>query len=350
MEQQIEHQHVYDRIYLVEWCSDASAPIPCQPAFEYVRLDDGKFNYTAFEDDFGPMNLAKIYEFGSMIDQKLQQTAKMLALVTPNNSKDLTNAVFLLGAYMLIFLEQDLPTIFMSLQHLLNKTIPFKNVSRGASNFGLQVQDCLAGLHKAKLLGWIDRFDPAEYTHLDSPLNANLHEVVPGKFLVMRGPRDLPGGALWRDRARDDGGFSHRDFSPAHYVDILSQFDVQAVVRLSAPQYDRAGFEARGIAVVDLCVEDGAPPPVDVVAKFLAVAERLPGVLAVHCGSGLGRSGTLVALYLMKHHAFAAREAMGWLRIVRPGRSAPLRPRRRPTLTRCARAARRWRWRACGDG
>jgi cell division cycle 14 len=41
--------------------------------------------------------------------------------------------------------------------------------------------------------------------------------------------------------------------------------------------------------------------------------------VAVHCGSGRGRSGTLVALYLMKHHGFTAREAIAWLRIVRPG-------------------------------
>lgn len=35
--------------------------------------------------------------------------------------------------------------------------------------------------------------------------------------------------------------------------------------------------------------------------------------------AGLGRTGTLIACYLMKHHAFTARESIAWLRICRPG-------------------------------
>lgn len=34
---------------------------------------------------------------------------------------------------------------------------------------------------------------------------------------------------------------------------------------------------------------------------------------------GLGRTGTLIAAYLMEHYKATARQAVAWLRICRPG-------------------------------
>ena len=39
----------------------------------------------------------------------------------------------------------------------------------------------------------------------------------------------------------------------------------------------------------------------------------------MHCLAGLGRTGTLIALYMMKHLGFTANESIAWLRIARPG-------------------------------
>jgi cell division cycle 14 len=49
------------------------------------------------------------------------------------------------------------------------------------------------------------------------------------------------------------------------------------------------------------------------------VCHHLIGTIGVHCKAGLGRTGTCIAAYIMKHFRFTAAEAIGWLRICRPG-------------------------------
>ena len=325
----VPHQ-ILDSVYLAFLCDDMGM-LRNDKDLTCVCIDSLCAD-SPFHDYFGPSNLKRAFDFCQMMETQMLISKMPIILTVSADGKLITGAIFLIGAYMILKLEMDVDSVMHKIDSFRETIMPFTDVLCGPrkSSFELDIKDCFQALFRAKSLNWVDfgpdGFDADEYKQLDDPLNADMHEVVPGKLLILRGPRDLPNGAIWLDVKREDSRFSHRDFSPQHYAGILQQFEVQVVVRCNAPQYDRRGFEDAGIAVVDLAYEDGGAPPVDVVAKFLAISEAVPGAVAVHCASGLGRTGTLIALYTMKHHGFTAREAMGWLRIVRPGRFGPSLP------------------------
>lgn len=111
----------------------------------------------------------------------------------------------------------------------------------------------------------------------------------------------------------------YRTFTANDYVPLFKQFKITLVVRLNKPQYDARVFEDAGIKLVDLYYIDGSTPSKEIVDQFLDLVEKNKDGTAIHCKAGLGRTGTLIALYMMKHYRFCASDLIGWIRILRPG-------------------------------
>jgi cell division cycle 14 len=157
---------------------------------------------------------------------------------------------------------------------------------------------------------WFDwlRFDVDSYEYFEAVENGDMNWIVPEKFLAVSGPAAAP---------TDSDGFP--TFQPEDYVPIFREAGITLVVRLNKKQYDRNRFINHGIKHVDLYFVDGSCPSGDIISKFLHITESEPGAVAVHCKAGLGRTGTLIGLYSMKHYRFPARAYIGWNRICRPG-------------------------------
>ena len=279
--------------------------------------------YQPYADDFGPMNLASVARFIEMLSIELESYPSMkVVYCVDSGRRQLSNAVFLLGAYLILKLGMECEEVMDRFAWFDNTMIEhFRDPTSSPSDFDLTLEDCWRGLSRGVEHGWVSmETDPGlwgmvdidEYSHLDHPLNADLHTVVPGKFVAFRGPRDL-GGADYSDAA------GYRQFAPAHYLDLFRSLGVTDVVRLNESEYDSAEFTAHGLRHHDLSFDDCTFPPPDIIAAFLAAADAAEGLVAVHCKAGLGRTGTLIALYLMRTCGFTAREAIGWLRIMRPG-------------------------------
>jgi cell division cycle 14 len=84
-------------------------------------------------------------------------------------------------------------------------------------------------------------------------------------------------------------------------------------------KYDRTKFTKNGINHSELYFIDGSTPSEAILNQFMKICEAEKGALAVHCKAGLGRTGTLIGCYAMKHFKFPAAAFIGWIRIARPG-------------------------------
>jgi len=181
----------------------------------------------------------------------------------------------------------------------------FRDATHRPSTFDLSILDCYTGLLAGQAQGWydMDTFNTEQYEAYADPSAFDMHILSP-KFLAFRGPN------------------CHDDRFPdaAVYRDEFVLLGVTGVIRLNEPDcYDKAVFEDAGIKHYDLFFDDCTMPDAATAQKFLDICNENEGMLAVHCLAGLGRTGTLICLWLMLHLGWSARESIAWCRLVRPG-------------------------------
>ncbi|HLJ94902.1 MAG TPA: dual specificity protein phosphatase family protein [Gemmataceae bacterium] len=104
-------------------------------------------------------------------------------------------------------------------------------------------------------------------------------------------------------------------------LEWLRRHGIEVLISLTEDPLRRDWVNDTGILVVHEPIDDMEAPTQEqldrCVSAIARAHERHMGV-AVHCGAGLGRTGAVIAAYLV-HRGQSAREAMTELRRLRPG-------------------------------
>ncbi|MCP4366083.1 MAG: protein tyrosine phosphatase [Planctomycetes bacterium] len=103
--------------------------------------------------------------------------------------------------------------------------------------------------------------------------------------------------------------------------EFLKDNDINAIVSLTEIPLNNVLIEEFGFEYKHVPVEDLTAPTMEQVDEFVefAVSMRKRGKkVAVHCGAGVGRTGTMLACYLV-HQGQSAVKAIEEVRDKRPG-------------------------------
>lgn len=292
---------------MLSFCGQRSDSTSYPHSYNFISSKIAQ-QYTAFNQDFGPVSLDVLGQFCEKMHRRLQNNSdnRIQVVCCGACTKERSNAYFLLAAYLVVMHDWTPEQACHPFDKARVTTVPFRDASPRPADFFLSLKDCVSGLWKAKSKGWLS----TSSSHWPpSRAVGDIDRICP-KFVAFKGP--VADERLLRS--------SSTDFSPEIYAEVLQKMGVTAVVQLNPEgRYPTSAFKRRGIRHYFLPFPDCHAPTVDQVREFLEICNKEAGLVAVHCQAGLGRTGTMIAAWIIKNHGFTAREAIAWLRLVRPG-------------------------------
>eukprot|EP00825_Cyclidium_porcatum_P041762 TRINITY_DN554_c0_g3_i4.p1 TRINITY_DN554_c0_g3~~TRINITY_DN554_c0_g3_i4.p1 ORF type:complete len:495 (-),score=77.87 TRINITY_DN554_c0_g3_i4:389-1846(-) len=276
-------------------------------------FSDQSHKYYSFNYDFGPLHLGEIYRFINKIESALRICEKNntpICVLTGTNPEKSVNSALLMCSFLIISKKYSPEMAFQYFEPIHAQLTAYRDSTGDpVCHYQCDLIDCLRGLYFAFKLQWFNfgQFDVAEYEKLSQKGYGDINEILPGIYAFS--------GPLSQRPLNQMGNV----YTPDDYIPMFNRYNIKLVIRLNPPQYDENIFKQNGIDHKDLIFEDGTAPSEEIIDQFLDYVENAQGAVAIHCKSGLGRTGTLIGMYAMKHYHISAADFIGWVRIVRPG-------------------------------
>ena len=312
------------------WMAKSKAPINTGNV-HFFNIDK-TLTYQPFANDFGPLSASCVAKYVRIVESKLIDpaliTSKIVHYCTTSPSAKSNSAVLAI-IYTVISLspkpveEMEMSDLIPLIDSVLSnfrdiQLMPFRDASGSPSTYSLSVASVVKGLIRAMTMGYYNpkTFSIREYDFYEKVENGDMTWIIPERIIAFAGPEDPVFNAQNGHSIAD-----HYTLPPGAYVPYFQKHNVRTVIRLNSPRYRKESFESRGIRVIDLIFPDGSCPSPDISNSFATEIDNGDQdnyAIAVHCKAGLGRTGTLIGMVLMTR-GFTAPEAIGYLRIMRPG-------------------------------
>lgn len=113
-----------------------------------------------------------------------------------------------------------------------------------------------------------------------------------------------------------------RPTSLVNDFEFLKKNNIDAIVSLTEKPLQKSLVEEFGFEYVHLPITDFTAPTLCQIDQFVRFAKRLRlenKKIVIHCDSGMGRTGTMLSIYLVSSKGYTAKAAISEVRQKRPG-------------------------------